>query len=291
MGKSDDSESKGISARDFVGYVPEAQEKWIARNVVDIHWHALPCSVDCPDSVPPVLSCLINHANLETGQINPSQKTIGFETGYRRETVSKSIGWLVKHNFLWGKRPAPGRATNYAINWAQLDFYHQIVGSIIGYSVANDVRINFHTAWPNDAAEWDDVEEASRCERERTLDVRPRPHTRCETERTLDVRLDLTPEPKIESKIEPLIEPMGTASPLPAEVQKEEKEEASRKEKRAEAEYRLDADLAAHPLYIDLLAWIPDAITEAAVAAELLEPRTGAKLVIAAYHKHKEAVA
>jgi hypothetical protein len=142
---SDVPKNDEFDKREFEYVAPEDGQKWRARDLVDIHWRLIPCSINCPDSVRPVLSSLIGHANPATGQLNPRQKIIGYETGYSRMTVNLAIKWLVKHSFLRADQSgqAAGRAGLYAVNWDFTDFlYYMIAQTSIGWSTRNGTLFN-----------------------------------------------------------------------------------------------------------------------------------------------------
>jgi DNA-binding transcriptional MocR family regulator len=108
---------------------PEPGQKWRARDVVDIYSRLL--GFEFPPSVIRVLSCLIGHANPETGQLNPRQRTVAKETGYCRQTVNESIKLASEEGFLAAERKDPQQASHYKVNWGFTDFLHMCARALI----------------------------------------------------------------------------------------------------------------------------------------------------------------
>jgi hypothetical protein len=91
-----------IDERECAGEKPTQYEapkdrKWKARNLVTIHWKIL-ASYECPyPSMVPIFACLIDHANINTGRCDASQKVMAIETGYNVKTVRRVLGWLAEN--------------------------------------------------------------------------------------------------------------------------------------------------------------------------------------------------
>jgi hypothetical protein len=90
-------EERGESKPEFVA--PGAEQKWRARNLVDIHW-ALTAIKTPSESYNRVLSCIIDHANPHNGLCYPSQSIIAIETGYSVKTVKRAVNWWKEQGFL-----------------------------------------------------------------------------------------------------------------------------------------------------------------------------------------------
>jgi hypothetical protein len=231
---------------EFEYLAPEEGQKWRARDVVDIHWRLIPCSINCPDSVRAVFSCLIGHANPETGQLNPSQRLVGYETGHHRETVNRAIKWLVKHGFLKVDSTAQkdGRTSHYVIDWDYTDFlYYMVAQGCIIWSKYNrtllsaaqgDSRCCLHEDHadyytPAEIAEWSgedgrdyDAELETRinatsggCDVAVTGGVTQLDHRGCDVAVTGGVTYAVTTETLIEPLIETQMEGRGASSDAP----------------------------------------------------------------------------
>src|SRR5262245_41269633 len=85
---------------DSMSYVaPGAEQKWRARDLVDIHWKLT--GIETPSvSHNRVMSCIIGHANPNTGRCQVKQKLIAAETGYSPKTVRRAADWWVSQSFL-----------------------------------------------------------------------------------------------------------------------------------------------------------------------------------------------
>ena len=76
---------------------PKQDQKWRARDLVDIHWELVGVPTPSP-SYNRIMSCIIGHANPTSGRCET--KLIAAETGYCVKTVSRAIDWWVAHGFL-----------------------------------------------------------------------------------------------------------------------------------------------------------------------------------------------
>ena len=113
-------EERGESKPEFVA--PGAEQKWRARNLVDIHW-ALTAIKTPSESYNRVLSCIIDHANPHNGLCYPSQSIIAIETGYSVETVKRAIKWWKKQGFLKTESRGLGHALAYHPQWKLLESF------------------------------------------------------------------------------------------------------------------------------------------------------------------------
>ena len=111
-------EERGESKPEFVA--PGAEQKWRARNLVDIHW-ALTAIKTPSESYNRVLSCIIDHANPHNGLCYPSQSIIAIETGYSVETVKRAIKWWKKQGFIKTESRGLGHALAYHPQWDLLE--------------------------------------------------------------------------------------------------------------------------------------------------------------------------
>ena len=72
-------------------YDAPKDRKWKARNLVTVHWNIL--NYRCPyPSMVHIFACLIDHANINTGRCDASQKVMAIETGFHVNTVRKVLG-------------------------------------------------------------------------------------------------------------------------------------------------------------------------------------------------------
>jgi hypothetical protein len=119
-----------IEDREFVGEQPTRDDapkdrKWKARNVVTIHWNIL--NYPCPyPSMVHIFGCLIDHANINTGRCDASQKVMGIETGYSPKTVRKVLDWVAANTpFLEIERRIGSkgrfRSNAYHVQWQHLE--------------------------------------------------------------------------------------------------------------------------------------------------------------------------
>ena len=63
------------------------------------------------------MSCIIGHANPNTGCCYPGQSVIGFETGYSRDTIKRAITWWTDREFLKTESRGIGKALAYHPQW------------------------------------------------------------------------------------------------------------------------------------------------------------------------------
>jgi hypothetical protein len=99
--------------------------KWKARNLVTIHWNIL--NYPCPyPSMVHIFACVIDHANINNGRCDASQKVMAIETGYSVKTVRKVLDWLaVNTPFLEIERrvgiKGQFRSNAYHVQWQHLE--------------------------------------------------------------------------------------------------------------------------------------------------------------------------
>jgi Helix-turn-helix domain len=111
---------EGKTFAEFIA--PGAEQKWRARNLVDIHW-ALTAIKTPSESYNRVLSCIIDHANPHSGLCYPSQSIIAIETGCSVETVKRAVKWWKKQGFLKTESRGLGRALAYHPQWDLLESF------------------------------------------------------------------------------------------------------------------------------------------------------------------------
>ena len=105
---------------------PGAELKWRARDLVDIHWNLT--GIKTPsESYNRIMSCIIGHANPNTGCCYPKQRLIAAETGYSRDTVSRAVKWWVANKFLVVESRGIGHANAYHPQWALFDVFYAAV--------------------------------------------------------------------------------------------------------------------------------------------------------------------
>jgi hypothetical protein len=95
---------------------PGAEQKWRARDLVDIHWKLV--GEDPPsESYNRIMSCIIGHANPTTGRCQLKQKLIATETGYSRDTVTRAVNWWEAKGFLIRQNTGRARSNAYHPQW------------------------------------------------------------------------------------------------------------------------------------------------------------------------------
>src|SRR5262245_4481415 len=116
-------EERELSGRQPTQYqAPGADQKWRARNLVDIYW--VLTGIKTPsESYNRILSCIIDHANPKNGICYPRQSTIAIETGYSIETVKRAIRWWIKQSFLKTESRGLGHALAYHPQWDLLESF------------------------------------------------------------------------------------------------------------------------------------------------------------------------
>jgi hypothetical protein len=110
------------SSEEQTQYVaPGAEQKWRARDLVDIHWKLF--AIECPTSFNRIMSCIIGHANPSTGRCQLKRKLIAAETGYSIETVKRAIKWWVSKKFLVVESTGVGRSNAYHPQWELFELH------------------------------------------------------------------------------------------------------------------------------------------------------------------------
>jgi Helix-turn-helix domain len=119
------------SSEDKAAFVaPGAEQKWRARNLVDIHWALV--EIETPSaSYNRIFACIIDHANPNDGLCYPSQSIIAIETGYSVDTVQRAIRWWKEQGFLKTERRGIARALAYHPQWNLLEGFWKGVTSDI----------------------------------------------------------------------------------------------------------------------------------------------------------------
>jgi hypothetical protein len=106
-------------------YEAPRDRKWKARNVVTVHWNIL--NYPCPyPSMVHIFACVIDHANINTGRCDASQKVMAIETGYCVKTVRKVLDWIAANTpFLEIERRTGSkgqfRSNAYHVQWQHLE--------------------------------------------------------------------------------------------------------------------------------------------------------------------------
>jgi hypothetical protein len=276
-------EERGEKPTQYVA--PGAEKKWRARDLLDIHWNL--ANIECPESFNRVLSCIIGHANPLNGTCNPRQETIAIETGLSRETVKRAIKWWKKQGFLKTESRGRAHALAYHPQWDLLESFW--VG------VTSDIE----------------EQKASRVIHSDPREGHPGCATRGSSIVTDDVGQYADPQnlKVITSKDEPqrrnLIPKGSSCDDRPLEGQIREKKEGNQREsfmeassssetqRRDAAHARLEDDLLRLPSsqYSAVVEWLPypGDVYDAAIAAEIDAPNTGAVVVLDAYRKENAA--
>ena len=100
-----------------VEYVaPGAEQRWRARDLVDIHWELVGVPTPSP-SYNRIMSCIIGHANPTTGRCQVKQRLIAAETGYCVKTVRRAVDWWVAHGFLIEQDMGLAKSRAYHPQW------------------------------------------------------------------------------------------------------------------------------------------------------------------------------
>jgi hypothetical protein len=95
---------------------PGSEKKWRARDLVDIHWKLT--GIETPsESYNRILSCLIGHANPQTGRCQVKQRLIAGETGYSVETVKRAVKWWESQGFLIKQGMGRAKSNAYHPQW------------------------------------------------------------------------------------------------------------------------------------------------------------------------------
>jgi hypothetical protein len=109
---------------------PGAERKWKARDLLDIHWRLT--GIETPsESYNRIMSCIIGHANPNTGACYPRQSLIEIETGYSRDTINRAIKWWTDQGFLKTERRGIGKALAYHPQWKLLELHYIAVAEVI----------------------------------------------------------------------------------------------------------------------------------------------------------------
>jgi Helix-turn-helix domain len=281
-------EERGERKPEFVA--PGAEQKWRARNLVDIHW-ALTAIKTPSESYNRVLSCIIDHANPHNGLCYPSQSIIAIETGYSVETVKRAIRWWKKQGFLKTESRGLGHALAYHPQWDLLEGFWVGVMSDIEEQKASRV-----TKGTYDVGHQGDLREGHQG------DLREGHHADLQNLKLEPQTLTPKNEPHPERVISPSVE---ITTPLEGQIRGKEKEgiqgepfmkapsssETQREEAEFKAHGRIDEDLRRLPRdhYSAVIEWLPypGDVYHAAIAAEIDVPNTGAVVVLDAYRKEK----
>jgi Helix-turn-helix domain len=278
-------EERGESKPEFVA--PGAEQKWRARNLVDIHW-ALTAIKIPSESYNRILSCIIDHANPHNGLCYPSQSIIAIETGCSVETVKRAIKWWKKQGFLKTESRGLGHALAYHPQWDLLESFWLGVTSDIEEQKASRV-----TKGTYDVGHQGDLREGHQG------DLREGRHADLQNLKLEPQTLTPKNEPHPERVISPSVE---ITTPLESQIRgKEEgiqgetfmKAPSSSETQREAAATRLETDLLRLPRdhYSAVVAWLPypGEVYAAAIAAEIDAPNTGVVVVLDAYRKEKAA--
>jgi helix-turn-helix protein len=278
-------EERGERKPEFVA--PGAEQKWRARNLVDIHW-ALTAIKTPSESYNRVLSCIIDHANPHNGLCYPSQSIIAIETGYSVETVKRAIRWWKKQGFLKTESRGLGHALAYHPQWDLLEGFWVGVMSDIEEQKASRV-----TKGTYDVGHQGDLREGHQG------DLREGHHADLQNLKLEPQTLTPKNEPHPERVISPSVE---ITTPLEGQIRgKEEgiqeetfmKASSLSETQRETAATRLEADLLRLPRdhYSAVVEWLPypGEVYDAAIAAEIDAPNTGVVVVLDAYRKEKAA--
>jgi hypothetical protein len=95
---------------------PGAEQKWRARDLLDIHWGLV--GIETPaKSFNRIMSCIIGHANPNTGRCQLKQKLIAAETNYSVKTVKRVTDWWVAKGFLKVQPTGLARSLAYHPQW------------------------------------------------------------------------------------------------------------------------------------------------------------------------------
>jgi hypothetical protein len=287
-------EERGERKPEFVA--PGAEQKWRARNLVDIHWGLT--GIKTPsESYNRIFSCIIDHANPHTGICYPSQSIIAIETGYSVKTVKRAIAWWKEQGFLVTEDRGLGHALAYHPQWNLLEsFWVSVMSDIEGQKASRVTKGTYDVGHQGDLREGHqgDLREGHHADLQnlkvepQTLTSKNEPHP----ERVISPSVEITTplEGKIRGK-ENGIQERGEVES--ASTNPKPPEGPSYSQREFEAHTSIDADLRRLPShqYSAVIGWLPypGAVYDAAIAAEIDAPNTGAVIVLDAYRKENAA--
>jgi Helix-turn-helix domain len=125
---------------------PGAEQKWRARDLLDIHWHL--AGLECPETYNRIMSCIIGHANPKNGVCCPSQAVIAIETGYCDRTVRRAIDWWVGQRFLRTEPRGHSRSLAYHPQWNLFEMHWIAVAD--GIKAEKEELRDRHTLYPGE---------------------------------------------------------------------------------------------------------------------------------------------
>jgi hypothetical protein len=123
-----DREQRGESKVAYVA--PKDDQKWQARDLVDIHWMLTGIEIPSP-SYNRVMSCIIRHANPTSGRCQLKQKLIAVETGYSVETIKRATKWWVSQKFIKVEPTGLGQSNAYHPQWDLFELHYVAIESEI----------------------------------------------------------------------------------------------------------------------------------------------------------------
>jgi hypothetical protein len=302
---------------------PGVEQKWRARNLVDIHW-ALTAIKTPSESYNRVLSCIIDHTNPHNGLCYPSQSIIAIETGVSVKTVKRAIRWWKKQKFLETESRGLGHALAYHPQWDLLESHWVAVTTDIEELKASRVtkgtydeaseggtghvptvsprvtKGTYGVGHQGDLREGHqgDLREGHHADLQ-NLKLEPQTLTSKNESHPERVRLpsvaDTSPleKPVRENEEAFSEEPVERLSPSPQTPEPPESPSSSELRKEAEfhAHTRLEAGLGRLPRALSdaVREWLPypGEVYDAAIAAEIDTPNTGAVVVLDAYRMEK----
>jgi hypothetical protein len=140
---------------------PKDDQKWRARDLIDIHWGLTKIETPSP-SYNRIMSCIIGHANPKDGVCYVRQKLIAIETGYSRDTVKRAVKWWKAQGFLETESRGLAHALAYHPQWDLLEM-HWIAASEDIQAQKQAWRVEVHQGAPREVHQGAPRRGAPRC--------------------------------------------------------------------------------------------------------------------------------
>jgi hypothetical protein len=265
---------------------PGEDQKWRARNVISFHWRHL--GIKIPPGYRDVMLCAIDHANPSNGRCDAGQSRMARECNLGRQYVNEAMQWWASStDFIQieNRNDRHGRRISnaYHIDWDALEAAWHAIQWAIHREVTSD-----HVATDPTAAVAIDT----------TPGVATDPTAYVVTDPTLNIKRTSNENLKEEPRPE-RVQPPSAADTTPLEGKKEgnqgepfTKAPSFSESQRESAAARLEADLLRLPgsHYSAVVEWLPfpGEVYDAAIAAEVDAPNTGAVVVLDAYRKERK---
>ena len=112
------------------------ERKFKARNMITMHFNYMTYPCPSPYAMAQIFAAVIDHANINTGRCDASQRTIAIETNFHRNTVKKWLDWIAANTpylTIEQRRGKLGkfRTSAYHISWANLEADWRAVQEVV----------------------------------------------------------------------------------------------------------------------------------------------------------------